>query len=173
MKTPNKASGFRKNKWKVGKQKGNKMKHTNRQNKLHIKFDAEDRRAYLTGFQKRKRERREKAFKKLQEDLKAEKKQIKKERKDIVKKMIKQGQELMEHGGIGMIDDEDEEEETDKNKVTLNCGSATVEICDLDLTSKHHIGVNEVRCCSTSETEVIVGIPWAGLHHLVSLFCSA
>lgn len=33
----------------------------------------------MTGFQKRKRERREKAFKKLQEDLKAEKKQIKKE----------------------------------------------------------------------------------------------
>ncbi|MPC73185.1 hypothetical protein E2C01_067504 [Portunus trituberculatus] len=53
--------------------------------------------------------------------------------------MIKQSQELMERGGIGMIDDEDEEEETDKNKVTLNCGSATVEICDLDLTSKHHI----------------------------------
>lgn len=76
-----------------------------------------------------------------------------------MKKMIKQSQELMEHGGIGMIDDDDEEEETDKNKVTLNCGSATVEICDLDLTSQHHIGVNEVRFCSTSGTKVIVGFP--------------
>lgn len=145
MKKPNKVSGFQKSKWKHGKQKNNKMKKTNRQNKLHIKFDPEDRRAYLTGFQKRKKERREKAFKKLQEDLKAEMKQIKKDRKDIVKKMIQQSHELMENGGIGMIDDEEEEEEEDKNKLTVNCGSATVEICDLDLTSKHHIGVNQME----------------------------
>ena len=52
----------------------------------------------------------------------------------------------MDNGGIGMIDDEDkeDEEESDKNKVTVNCGSAMVEICDLDLTSKHHIGQNQV-----------------------------
>lgn len=85
-----------------------------------------------------------------------------------MKKMIKQSQELMEHGGIGMISDEDKEEETDKNKVTLNCDSATVEICDLDLTSRHHIGVNEVRCCSSSGTEVIVGFAWTRLHHFTS-----
>lgn len=62
-----------------------------------------------------------------------------------MKKMIQQGQELMAHGGIGVIDDDEEEEdEKEKNKVKVNCGSATVEICDLDLTSKHHIGINQV-----------------------------
>lgn len=56
-----------------------------------------------------------------------------------------------------MVDDDDEEEEEGgKNKVMVNCGSATVEICDLDLTSKHHIGMNQVWCCSTSWTKIML-----------------
>ncbi|KAG0721783.1 Nucleolar protein 12 [Chionoecetes opilio] len=146
------------NKWKKppsdGKPNTNKRKKTNRQNKLHIKFDLADRRQYLTGFQKRKTERREKAFKQLQDDLKAEKKQFKRDRKDVVKKMIQQSHELEEQGGIGMIDDDDKEEEDEsvKNKVTVNCGSAMVEISDLDLTSKHHIGINQMDI-TNSHTE--------------------
>nr|XP_045585506.1 nucleolar protein 12-like [Procambarus clarkii] len=129
-----------KKKWKPKSNKTKQLQPQNRKNKLHIKFDIEDRREYLTGFQKRKRERREKAHKQIEEDLKNEMKNIRKDRVQLIKKMIYNNQEMPES------DNDDEEDNVENNNVTVtDCGSATVEISGIDLiSSQHHIGTNQM-----------------------------
>ncbi|XP_042206282.1 nucleolar protein 12-like [Homarus americanus] len=146
MKTDQKNKPFKHNKkWKPKHHKNNQLRPTNRQNKLHIKFDPDDRREYLTGFQKRKRERREKAHKKIEDDLKMEMKKIRKDRVQLVKKMVYQNEEVPES------DNDKEEESEDENVTVTNCGNATVEISGIDLiSSQYHIGTNQMDIGSTN-----------------------
>ncbi|XP_071521536.1 uncharacterized protein [Panulirus ornatus] len=142
----NKENKFKQNKkqWNPKKQKNKQRRPTNRQTKVHIKFDPEDRKEYVKGFHKRKLERRQRAQKKIEEELKKEMKEIRRDRADLVKKMLYQSQETMN------IDDDDEEEQEEnlkKENVTVtNYGSASVEISGIDLVaSQFHIGTNQMQ----------------------------
>ncbi|XP_033118491.1 nucleolar protein 12-like [Anneissia japonica] len=71
--------------------KSNWFKHKNpknRNSKLVLKFDEEDRNDFLTGFQRRKKERREHAQKIALERQKEEKLQARKERRDAKKELL-------------------------------------------------------------------------------------
>ncbi|XP_024084049.1 nucleolar protein 12 [Cimex lectularius] len=65
-----------------------RKKRINRKTKLHIVFDEEARREFLTGFRKRKQHRRMAAQEELKNQLKAEKKRIKSEAKEQYKKLV-------------------------------------------------------------------------------------
>merc|ERR1711931_233727 len=73
-----------------------KMKKTGRRKKkeegLVLKFDAEKRKEFLTGFRKRKLERKAKAREELDKQIKAEKARINQEKRDE----LKQKNELLE-----------------------------------------------------------------------------
>ncbi|KAK8745185.1 hypothetical protein OTU49_000504 [Cherax quadricarinatus] len=139
MKTNSNNSFKNKKKWHSNQHKNKRLRPQNRQNKLHIKFDPNDRREYLTGFQKRKKERREKAHKQIENGIKNEMKRIRKDRVNLVKKLIYQNQEVPES-------ENDEEDRIENSSVTVNsCGSATVEISGIDLVSDFHIGTNQMK----------------------------
>ncbi|XP_068246370.1 nucleolar protein 12 [Palaemon carinicauda] len=124
-----------KSKFRKGPNQGakpNKIKVQNRKSKLVIKFDATDRKNYLKGFQKRKDERRKKAFEKIQLDLKNELNQIRKDRRKMMKKMT------------DPILPEDMEVGSTK-KVVTSCGSATVEFTELDFASKDQPILNQIE----------------------------
>lgn len=121
----------------------------NKKNKLIITFDASDRREYLKGFSKRKLERKQKAAKQIEDEIKNEKKRIKKERRDIIKKMLHSVDE----------DEENDVEEYDITKLTEEtyvgtCGNTTVEIADINLSSsKYHLGLNKMEVERAKEKE--------------------
>ncbi|XP_070579949.1 nucleolar protein 12-like [Ptychodera flava] len=60
----------------------------NRQNKFHLVFDEENRKDFLTGFRKRKDERRKKARQDAEKKLKEERSQIKKEKRKFVREKL-------------------------------------------------------------------------------------
>ncbi|KRT78571.1 hypothetical protein AMK59_8580 [Oryctes borbonicus] len=63
-------------------------KNKNRTNKINLVFDDEKRREFLTGFHKRKQQRKKKAQEKLEALLKEERKKLKSETKQYHKKLI-------------------------------------------------------------------------------------
>ncbi|KAK7868471.1 hypothetical protein R5R35_011215 [Gryllus longicercus] len=63
-------------------------KAINRKTKKHIVFDPEARKEFLTGFHKRKQERRRKAQEDLKIQLKEERKRLKQEAKETFKKLL-------------------------------------------------------------------------------------
>ncbi|KAF6201233.1 hypothetical protein GE061_005680 [Apolygus lucorum] len=65
-----------------------RRKPINKKTKLHLVFNEDARRDFLTGFHKRKLQRKKKAKEELQELLKAEKKRIKLEAKEQYKKLV-------------------------------------------------------------------------------------
>ncbi|XP_044731635.1 ribosomal RNA-processing protein 17 [Chrysoperla carnea] len=68
---------------------GKKPKNNkNRKNKITLVFDEEKRREFLTGFHKRKLQRKKKAQEELQEQLKAERKRLKQEAKESYKNLV-------------------------------------------------------------------------------------
>uniref|UniRef100_A0A0A9X614 Nucleolar protein 12 n=3 Tax=Lygus hesperus TaxID=30085 RepID=A0A0A9X614_LYGHE len=65
-----------------------RRKPINKKTKVHLVFNEDARRDFLTGFHKRKLQRKKKAQEELQELLKAEKKRIKLEAKEQYKKLV-------------------------------------------------------------------------------------
>uniref|UniRef100_UPI0035901B03 nucleolar protein 12 n=1 Tax=Myxine glutinosa TaxID=7769 RepID=UPI0035901B03 len=59
-----------------------KKRSINRQTKLYIEFSEQERQEYLTGFHKRKQERRAAAQEELQKKIREEKRKLKEERRD-------------------------------------------------------------------------------------------
>merc|ERR1712106_657033 len=125
-------------------------KPANKKNKLHVKFDTSDRREYLKGFGKRKTERKQRAAKQIEDEIKNEKKRIRQERRDIVKKIMY------------TADDDEEEEEVEEYDITQlqentyvgTCGDTTVEISDINLnSSKYHLGLNKMVVEKEKEKE--------------------
>ncbi|XP_072397511.1 nucleolar protein 12 [Diabrotica undecimpunctata] len=68
--------------------KGISRKPKNRQNKIHLVFDENKRKEFLTGFHKRKLQRKKEAKEKFEKDLKEERKRIKAEAKESYKKLV-------------------------------------------------------------------------------------
>uniref|UniRef100_A0A1Y1LYC9 Nucleolar protein 12 n=1 Tax=Photinus pyralis TaxID=7054 RepID=A0A1Y1LYC9_PHOPY len=60
-----------------------------KKNKVHLIFDETKRREFLTGFHKRKLERKKKAKEKFEKQLKEEKKRLKAEARESYKKLVK------------------------------------------------------------------------------------
>ncbi|XP_066954182.1 nucleolar protein 12-like [Macrobrachium rosenbergii] len=132
-----------KSKFRKGPDQGAKAKKPkNRKSKLVIKFDATDRKNYLKGFQKRKEERRKKAFEQMQLDLKHELQQMRKDRRKMMKKMVHQGapDDMM----IGLT-----------KKVVTSCGSATVEFTEIDFTSKNQSLLGENSFAEEQENAAV------------------
>nr|CAH7755323.1 unnamed protein product [Callosobruchus chinensis] len=63
-------------------------KKTKKRDKIVLVFDEEKRREFLTGFRKRKLERKKKAQEKFERELLEERKRIKKEAKESYKKLV-------------------------------------------------------------------------------------
>ncbi|KAG5883004.1 hypothetical protein JTB14_033459 [Gonioctena quinquepunctata] len=66
----------------------NSKPRKNRQNKIALVFDENKRREFLTGFHKRKLQRKKEAKDKFEKDLKEERKRIKAEAKESYKKLV-------------------------------------------------------------------------------------
>ncbi|XP_060721211.1 nucleolar protein 12 isoform X2 [Tachysurus vachellii] len=90
---------------KMGKQKkhvqfkdGSKRKpgFKNRQNKCVVMFDDKDRHEFLTGFHKRKVERRKAAVEEIKNKLREEQKRVREERHKEYLKMLKERREALE-----------------------------------------------------------------------------
>ncbi|XP_037774149.1 ribosomal RNA-processing protein 17-like [Penaeus monodon] len=144
------------------KKKGKPMKAVNRQTKVHIKFDPIDRRKYLKGFHKRKEERRKVAQKQLEVAMKKEKRDIRKDRRELLEKLITYNEHMLhEDKGDDKKEEELEEEEEEEEKVTTTCGSATVEISSMNLSSANFfvnpleaIKKNQIKStCGAKESE--------------------
>lgn len=56
--------------------------------KIHLVFDERERREFLTGFQKRKKERQKKAQEKLMQEAKEEKRRLKAEKREILQRLL-------------------------------------------------------------------------------------
>ncbi|XP_066248136.1 nucleolar protein 12 [Euwallacea similis] len=65
-----------------------RRKSKNRSNKVNLVFDEEKRRDFLTGFRKRKLQRKKHAQEKLELELKEERKRLKAEAKESYKKLV-------------------------------------------------------------------------------------
>lgn len=121
-------NGFKKGKFKPGSKK--------RENKCIVTFDDKDRQDYLTGFHKRKVERRKAAVAEIRKKIKEEQIRVREERHKEYIKMLKERKEALE-------EDEDDLEDviTDtKESVQYDHRNHTVTvttISDLDLTGAH------------------------------------
>ncbi|KAK8787364.1 hypothetical protein V5799_022861 [Amblyomma americanum] len=56
--------------------------------KIHLVFDERERREFLTGFQKRKKERQKKAQEKIMQEAKEEKRRLKAEKREIMQRLL-------------------------------------------------------------------------------------
>ncbi|KAK9888349.1 hypothetical protein WA026_000604 [Henosepilachna vigintioctopunctata] len=104
-----------------GKSRNNK-KPRNRTNKIHLVFDEEKRRDFLTGFHKRKMQRKKQAKEKFEKELKEEKKKIKSEARESYKKLV------VSHRPIPELQHLLEEEYEDENSTVKIVELSTNEI---------------------------------------------
>ncbi|XP_029996356.1 nucleolar protein 12 [Sphaeramia orbicularis] len=123
--------GPKKSKFKPGFKK--------RENKCVIMFDDKDRQDYLTGFHKRKVERRKAAVAELKKKIKEEQIKVREERHNEYMKMLKERTEALE-------DDKDDLEDaitSTTESIQYDHPNHTVTvttISDLDLTGAHLLG---------------------------------
>ncbi|XP_029014615.1 nucleolar protein 12 [Betta splendens] len=133
MKNSKKHNGVSKNaKFKPGSKK--------RENKCVVMFDDKDRQEYLTGFHKRKVERRKAAVAELRKKIKEEQTKVREERRKEYMKMLKERKEALE----------DAEDDDLENVITSTTESVQYDhpnhtvtvttISDLDLTGAHILG---------------------------------
>ncbi|XP_061740751.1 nucleolar protein 12 [Nerophis ophidion] len=125
----NNKNGARRTKFKPGSKK--------RENKCIVSFDEKEREEYLTGFHKRKVERRKAAIAEIRKKIKEEQKKVRNERHKEYMKMLKERQEALDES-----DDDDLEEAitstTESVQVDHPNHTVTVTtISNLDLTSNH------------------------------------
>ncbi|KAL2100976.1 hypothetical protein ACEWY4_002737 [Coilia grayii] len=109
-----------------------------RENKCIVMFDEKNRQEYLTGFHKRKNERRKAALEEIKQKLKDEQKKVREDRHKEYLKMLKERKEA--------LDDADELEDVitgTTESVQHDHPNHTVTvttISDLDLTRSHLLG---------------------------------
>ncbi|XP_054284532.1 nucleolar protein 12-like [Macrosteles quadrilineatus] len=127
----------------VRKNSVKRHKPINRKTKLSIVFDEKARKEFLTGFRRRKLERKRKAQEQLKEWLKEEKKRIKKEAREEIKKLVLTNRPIPELEHL-------HEEEYDLPDHTVS----VVELNPVDLESKNNwIGSNRVQYETDKEDE--------------------
>ncbi|XP_070836538.1 nucleolar protein 12 isoform X2 [Chaetodon trifascialis] len=110
-----------------------------RENKCIITFDDKDRQEYLTGFHKRKVERRKAAVAEIQKKIKEEQTRVREERHKEYIKMLKERTEALAE------DDDDLEEAITSTTESVqydhpNHTVTVTTISDLDLTVAHRLG---------------------------------
>ncbi|XP_063917182.1 nucleolar protein 12 [Zophobas morio] len=124
-----------------------------RPNKLHLVFDETKRREFLTGFHKRKLQRKKEAREKLERELKEERKRLKTEAKESYKKLV------VSHRPIPELETLLKEEYEEDN--------ATVRIEELSTNSiareSNWIGANQPKCQSDDDEEKEEEVPGMGL----------
>ncbi|KAM9394360.1 nucleolar protein 12 [Pholidichthys leucotaenia] len=109
-----------------------------RENKCVVMFDDKDRQEYLTGFHKRKVERRKAALEEIRKKIKEEQLKVREERHKEYVKMLKERQEALE-------EDEDDLEDVITSKTESlqydhpNHTVTVTTISDLDLTGAHSL----------------------------------
>ncbi|CAM4879720.1 unnamed protein product [Rotaria socialis] len=91
----------------------------NRQTKTQLVFDEQARKDYLKGFHKRKIERRERAQKDLEDEIKTDLKNLRQKRRDEMKKR---------HQELGLLDTV----ENNTKKRTIELKDHTIEIAEMD-----------------------------------------
>ncbi|CAL9693627.1 unnamed protein product [Knipowitschia caucasica] len=131
MKHKNNQHGSSKKKFKAGSKK--------RENKCIVTFDEKDRQDYLTGFHKRKVERRKAAVEEIKKKIKEEQIKVREERHKEYLKLLKERRDAL---------DEDKDDLEDvitatRESVQYDHPNHTVTvttICDLDLTGSHLLG---------------------------------
>ncbi|XP_075559190.1 nucleolar protein viriato isoform X3 [Dermacentor variabilis] len=113
-----------------------KKRSKNPPKKIHLVFDERERRDFLTGFQKRKKERQKKAQEKLKQQAQEEKRRLKAEKREILQRL------LGDKPVAGSSADVEREEQT----VTYDMPDHTVTVANLessDLYGDVHIGSNQ------------------------------
>ncbi|XP_022916961.2 nucleolar protein 12 [Onthophagus taurus] len=102
--------------------------------KINLVFDEDKRREFLTGFHKRKLQRKKEAQEKLEAQLKEERKRLKKEAKESYKKLVVSNRDIVLEHVL--------EEEYDDEEVTVKITEITAE----DIAKKSNkIGFNHVQ----------------------------
>ncbi|KAJ8933849.1 hypothetical protein NQ314_013771 [Rhamnusium bicolor] len=119
------------------------QKPKNRRNKVNLVFDEEKRREFLTGFHKRKLQRKKEAKEKFEKELKEERKRIKAEAKESYKKLV------VSHRPIPELENLMNEEYQDED-VTVK----VVELSTNDIVQKNYwIGANQPKYDPEEESE--------------------
>ncbi|KAK7939351.1 hypothetical protein WMY93_002677 [Mugilogobius chulae] len=129
-----------------------------RENKCIITFDEKDRQEYLTGFHKRKVERRKAAVEEIKKKIKEEQTKVREERHKEYLKMLKERREALDEYDKDDLEDaitattESVQYDHPNHTVTVTT------ICDLDLTGSHLLGsvsdqVNEENDDEQSKAE--------------------
>uniref|UniRef100_A0A3Q2QBA1 Nucleolar protein 12 n=1 Tax=Fundulus heteroclitus TaxID=8078 RepID=A0A3Q2QBA1_FUNHE len=132
MKNPKHNPAFKKAKFKPGSKK--------RENKCVVTFDDKDRQDYLTGFHKRKIERRKAAVEEIKKKIKDEQKRVREERHKEYVKMLKEREEALaadaedELGDAVISTTECVQYDHPNHTVTVTT------ISDLDLSGAHLLG---------------------------------
>ncbi|XP_063229479.1 nucleolar protein 12 [Bacillus rossius redtenbacheri] len=112
-----------------------RKKRINRKTKLHLVFDENARREFLTGFHKRKLERKRAAQEQLEKQLKDERKRLKQEARESYKKLV------VSHKPIPELE-EFESKEYDLENHTVSI----LELSSNEMAKKNNwIGLNRVR----------------------------
>ncbi|XP_072299801.1 nucleolar protein 12 [Eucyclogobius newberryi] len=145
-----------------------KPRSKKRENKCIITFDEKNRQDYLTGFHKRKVERRKAAVEEIKKKIKEEQIKVREGRHKEYLKLLKERKEALDEG-----DDKDELEDaitatTESIQYDHPNHTVTVTtICDLDLTGSHLlgpvsdqvIGENDKEETKTEEAEKKTAMP--------------
>jgi len=123
--------------------KHGKRKPKNRSNKINLVFDEVKRREFLTGFHKRKLQRKKQAQENLEKELKEERKRLKAEAKESYKKLVVSHRDIPELENL--LSNEYEEDEVTVKVVELSA----------DNIAKHSnwIGANRPKYESDGEQE--------------------
>ncbi|KAK9675264.1 Nucleolar protein 12 (25kDa) [Popillia japonica] len=145
-------------------------KAKNRSNKINLVFDEEKRKEFLTGFHKRKQQRKKKAQEKLENQLKEERKRLKSEIKESYKKLVVSNRlipELPESIQNEYEDDEvtvqimdlssnvtNEDKEINSNKTAEDKTTKKIEIPGMELTLDNNQTVNVPNKQFSSEKQI-------------------
>ncbi|XP_074552935.1 nucleolar protein 12 [Halichoeres trimaculatus] len=146
---------FKKNKndSKKGKFKPGSKK---RENKCIVMFDDKDRQDYLTGFHKRKVERRKAAVAEIRKKIKEEQVRVREERHKEYIKMLKERTEALEEAEDDLEDNVTSMTESVQYDHPNHTVTVTT-ISDLDLTGAHLVGLAGDNADGVSEGEETEG----------------
>uniref|UniRef100_A0A224Z827 Nucleolar protein 12 n=1 Tax=Rhipicephalus zambeziensis TaxID=60191 RepID=A0A224Z827_9ACAR len=113
-----------------------KKRSKNPPKKVHLVFDERERRDFLTGFQKRKKERQKKAQEKLKQQAQEEKRRLRAEKQEILQRLL----------GDKPVAGSSADVEREEQPVTYDMPDHTVTVTSLescDLYGDVHIGNNQ------------------------------
>jgi len=135
--------------------KGSKHKpgSKKRENKCIVMFDEKNRQEYLTGFRKRKNERRKAAVEEIKQKLKEEQKKVREDRHKEYLKMLQERNEALDEAEEDELEDaitgttESVQYDHPNHTVTVTT------ISDLDLTSSHLFGGETYQNEDNSDAE--------------------